>query len=205
MRDVEHTKERILAATGRLLARKGFSAVGVNAIAEAAGVGKPLIYRYFGGLEGLLGALGDSEEFWPPPAELLEGTESIRGGYAETVAHGLLRLGAALRRRPKTLAILAWQLVESNALTRAVEGALARMGQAYFTRVRAARGAPPAGVDAAAINAVLIAGLFLLAMRAQRAGEFAGLSLRTPEDWLRVDSAVAHLAHAALGTPRTSP
>jgi hypothetical protein len=53
-RDRAATEERILAAVGQVLARDGFGAIGVNAIAREAGVDKVLIYRYFGGLPELL-------------------------------------------------------------------------------------------------------------------------------------------------------
>jgi hypothetical protein len=59
------TEERILAAVGEVLARDGFGALGVNAIAREAGVDKVLIYRYFGGLPELLRLWGASGRFWP--------------------------------------------------------------------------------------------------------------------------------------------
>lgn len=59
-RDRAATEERILAAVGQVLARDGFAAGGVNAVAREAGVDKVLICRYFGGLPGLLRAWGAS-------------------------------------------------------------------------------------------------------------------------------------------------
>ena len=59
-RDRAVTEERMLAAVGEVLARDGFHAVGINAIAREAGVDKVLIYRYFGGLGELLQAWGAS-------------------------------------------------------------------------------------------------------------------------------------------------
>ena len=57
-RDREATKARILGAVGVVLARDGFGAVGVNAIAKEAGVDKVLIYRYFGGLARAAARMG---------------------------------------------------------------------------------------------------------------------------------------------------
>ena len=70
-RDRGATEERILAAVGTVLARDGFGAVGVNAIAREAGVDKVLIYRYFGGLPELLQRWGASGRFWPGVDEML--------------------------------------------------------------------------------------------------------------------------------------
>ncbi len=50
----ETTKAKIYDALVDILENKGFQSVGINSIARKAGVSKVLIYRYYGGLEGLL-------------------------------------------------------------------------------------------------------------------------------------------------------
>lgn len=50
------TMERILRAMGEVMAERGTEKAGINAVAERAGVNKVLIYRYFGGWNGLLEA-----------------------------------------------------------------------------------------------------------------------------------------------------
>jgi AcrR family transcriptional regulator len=52
----------LVRAVGTLLARDGFTALGVNAVAKEASVDKVLIYRYFGGMPELLGAFGRSAD-----------------------------------------------------------------------------------------------------------------------------------------------
>ena len=56
MKNKEATKHRLITAVGTLLAREGFGALGINAVADEAGVDKVLIYRYFGGMDELLSA-----------------------------------------------------------------------------------------------------------------------------------------------------
>ena len=72
-RNREATRIRLIQAVGTLLAREGFRALGVNAVAREAGVDKALIYRYFGGLKGLIAAFGGHESFWPSVKELAGG------------------------------------------------------------------------------------------------------------------------------------
>jgi AcrR family transcriptional regulator len=104
-RDRAATEERILAAVGQVLARAGFAAVGVNAIAREAGVDKVLIYRYFGGLPELLRAWGESGRFWPGIGELLgpDPRATMALPAAERWALFFDRFIDALRRRPLTL------------------------------------------------------------------------------------------------------
>lgn len=58
-RDRSATSHKILAAARQLVLAQGMPGLGINAIAKTAGCDKVLIYRYFGGLEGVLKALAD--------------------------------------------------------------------------------------------------------------------------------------------------
>ena len=122
-RDRGATEERILAAVGEVLARDGFGALGINAIAREAGVDKVLIYRYFGGLPELLRQWGASGRFWPTVDELLgEDPRFVLAlPLAERYALFFDRFIDALRARPLTLEILAAEIVERNELTAILE------------------------------------------------------------------------------------
>ncbi|MBC8452819.1 MAG: TetR/AcrR family transcriptional regulator, partial [Spirochaetes bacterium] len=58
------TENLLLDTVGKIVEGNGFSAIGVNAVAEQAGVSKILIYRYFGGLQGLIGAWVLKNNYW---------------------------------------------------------------------------------------------------------------------------------------------
>ena len=113
-RDKETTKRCLLDAVGALLAREGFGALGVNAVAREAGVDKVLIYRYFGGMADLLEAFGQSGDFWPSIAEVIgdDPSELMDMPLAQRWAMGLSRYAQALRSRPITKEILAWEQIE---------------------------------------------------------------------------------------------
>jgi AcrR family transcriptional regulator len=52
-----NNREKILACALDLFARRGYDAVGVQAVADAAGLKKPTLYHYFGSKSGLLRTL----------------------------------------------------------------------------------------------------------------------------------------------------
>lgn len=60
------TKEVLLQQALILFRKEGYDATGVQKVANAAGVGKPTLYHYFGNKRGLLNALLTShlENFW---------------------------------------------------------------------------------------------------------------------------------------------
>lgn len=183
--DAAATMHCILDAATRLLAESGFTALGVNALAAAAGVDKQLIYYHFGGLDGVVRKLGERLELWlgaplePKPGE----------PYGEAVHRLLTEYGAALRGNTLVLRLLAWELVEPTDALKELEVTRSAAMVPWVQRLRAAAGPVPDGIDAPAVNAVLLAGLHYLALRGQSLGSFAGVDLSTPEGSRRIADA----------------
>ncbi|MFN6986979.1 MAG: TetR/AcrR family transcriptional regulator, partial [Rhizobium oryzihabitans] len=64
VKDRAATEKAIFNAARSLLAEEGFQGFGINAVARRAGCDKQLIYRYFGGLDGLIEAIGEDLGSW---------------------------------------------------------------------------------------------------------------------------------------------
>ena len=64
MKDRELTEKIILEAVGSIIENDGFEKLGVNAIAQRAGVSKVLIYRYFGGIDELIAQYLLRKDYW---------------------------------------------------------------------------------------------------------------------------------------------
>lgn len=54
--ELKETEKRLLEAVSKIIEEEGFTQIGINRIAKKAQCDKVLIYRYFGGLDGLLAA-----------------------------------------------------------------------------------------------------------------------------------------------------
>jgi AcrR family transcriptional regulator len=198
-RDRAATEERILRAVGEVLARDGFGAVGVNAIARQAGVDKVLIYRYFGGLPALLAAWGESGRFWPTVDELIGSDPQAfeRLPAAERYAQFLERFVDALRARPMTLEILAAEVVERNELTAILESQREAWGERATRLLRAEDLArAPELPD---LMLLLVAGVQYLLVRSRKIRVFGGIDLHTDAGWDRLKAAVRATAQRALG------
>jgi AcrR family transcriptional regulator len=198
-RDRTATEERILAAVGLVLARDGFGALGINAIAREAAVDKVLIYRYFGGLPELLQRWGSSGRFWPTLQEILgDDAQAMQAlPLAERYALFFDRFIDALRARPLTLEILAAEIVERNELTAILEAereqwgfqAEALFGGEDFERAPQLRG----------ITLLLVAGVVYLLVRARKIRIFGGIDLQSDAGWAALKAAVAGMAQQLLG------
>lgn len=62
--ELRNAEKRLLIAVSQIIENEGFNKIGVNKIAKQAKCDKVLIYRYFGGLEGLLSTWAKENDFY---------------------------------------------------------------------------------------------------------------------------------------------
>ncbi len=196
-RDREATRARLIGAVGSLLAREGFKGLGVNAVAREAGVDKVLIYRYFGGLSELMGAFGREGNFWPSIKELAGGDIEAYGRLP--LAEQLSRLGKnfiqAIRSRPLTQEILAWEMVERNKLTAELETIRENTMMNFFDMFFPAMNTGP---DIAAVGAIIGAGVSYLVTRARQIHLYNGVDLQSEAGWRRLERAIDTIIEGLL-------
>jgi AcrR family transcriptional regulator len=188
-RDREATRARLIEAVGTLLARDGFKGLGVNAVAREAGVDKVLIYRYFGGLSELIVAFGREGNFWPSIKELAGG--DVEAYSRMPVTDQLSQLSRnfmnAIRTRPITQEILAWEMVERNELTAELETIRENTMMNFFDMFFPSTDTGP---DIAAMGAIIGAGVSYLVSRARQISIYNGVNLNTETGWLRLEQAM---------------
>jgi AcrR family transcriptional regulator len=108
----EEVRDTILAAAGELVRRRGLLAITMSHIAEAAGIGRATLYKYFPDVEHVMAAWHDREvtahltqlaairDQPGPPAERLRALLSEYGRICQQRRHhGDAELLAALHRR----------------------------------------------------------------------------------------------------------
>ncbi|NRF69561.1 TetR/AcrR family transcriptional regulator [Aquincola sp. S2] len=204
-RDRSATEQRILGAVGTVLAREGFAAIGVNAIAREAGVDKVLIYRYFGGLPELLQAWGASGRFWPRIDELLgdDPQTLLARPEAERWAAFFEHFIDGLRARPLTIEILAAEVLERNALTAVLEAEREAWGE-EAARVLAGR-ALAERPELRTLTLLLVAGVQYLLLRARRIRIFGGLEVQSDAGWQAIKQDIRRSAVALFARPDPPP
>lgn len=189
-RDKEQTRQRLIEAVGTALSEQGFQGLGVNAVARAAGVDKVLIYRYFGGLAELLEAYGESQGFWPSREEVLGREVAVIKALpkAERVEAVLLGLLDALRQRPQTIEVLAWEAVQQSPLT----AMLAERREAWGREILAELfdDAGPEDQPLLTLASLLVAGFQYLLIRVRRGSVYGGIALDSEAGWAKVRDAI---------------
>ena len=184
MRNADKTRRKILAAAGRILTEEGYDRLGVNRIAAAAAIGKPLIYRYFGDLDGLVAVLaeGAAADLQAP-----RGPRSIHAAPATEVLAALLGYGRKLASNGAARGLLLRQLARGDVpgLAAVAEGTLGEPNQ----------GADKA--DRAAIHAILRAAIVFLVICRDRHPSWDGLPIVSPKDMVRFEAALAWIVDQA--------
>ena len=199
IRDKQITSRRLISAVGSLLAKKGFKGIGVNAVAREAGVDKVLIYRYFGGLEGLIAAFGKEGDFWPSALELAGGDlqKFSQMPLDERLSIFASNFIDSLRKRPLTQAIMAWEIIEPNGLTekleRIREQSIIEFFQMFFMKDQLQ-------IDLQAMVMLIGAAISYLVIRSKHIDLFGGLDLGSDQGWKRIEKAIETISHGVLNS-----
>ena len=191
-RDRTKTEKQIIDAVARILADKGYGALGINAIARQAGVDKVLIYRYFGGLPQLLEAFAKTPEYWSSYEEMAGGELATlmklpKGQRLATIVNGMAR---AFRKRPLSLEAMAWETVEANELTRVLANTREHSGKRLLKQLEVKPSEP-----AWTAFALMSAGVLYLSMLARHEEHWAGIPIQEERGWKQIEDGVSSLLH----------
>ena len=181
------TTQRIVEALEEVIAERGLEGVGVNRVAEKASVSKVLIYRYFGGMEGLLEYYVKMGKLFPTftPAVLdqirpLHDSDVARIWYRQVIqTYRYFRTFKAAREVLKASVIENDSIAETAA--RAQDEEMTRLvSQLSFVK----------GADTQAVSAVMLGAMNYLTIMAQNDRTMVSIDLRSEEGWQRIENAV---------------
>lgn len=193
------TQARLVQAAGEVLIRDGYAGFGVNAVARAAGCDKQLIYRYFGGLDGLATALCEREGEALAAALEARTPASPASDYADLIEQLVLAYLDVLTANPAVQTLVLWELSAPSPVLAGFARARAKLLAGWIARRQGQLSAPD-GVDGLAVNALMIALVhqIVLARRASQAGRT--VSAQQDEAWARARAALSHIVRRALTT-----
>ncbi len=184
-RDRKSTEDSIIAAFETVLLRNGVAGLGINIVAAEAGVNKVLIYRYFGDLAGIAKRWVDGGSFWPPELELIGNDPEAFAALPvpERIATIMRNFVGAIRSRPRTVELLAAELLIPSDLSRALAEGLAKPGSG-LSRYTNIYGEGPAFVEKVwQLTYMITAAIAYLAIRERSNPQFFRLDLTNDEAW----------------------
>ena len=204
-RDKNQTRLRLLTAVGSIIRERGFSAVGVNAVARKAGVDKVLLYRYFGDLDTLLKEYVSVSDYYRTAASTVSPSidHFTRKDIHKAGRQILLGQLQRLRESPELQEIYRWELNVDNRLTRSLAEQREREGTALLATF--AKRVEYSKADLPAMISVILAGGIHLILRTKSANVFNGVELGTPAGWQRIERAIDELFGLVMGRAKIEP
>lgn len=181
------TREKILDAFCSILVNQGLAHATVTSIAEKAGVSKVLIYKYFGGLEGLVKCYIQRGGLFPKLTNfeqiLLNETSLENLQYIWYLKFKQISINYKESNEYKALieeGLLSNSKVASN-ITTLIDDEI----NTFFKQL-----SPIEGIDMEAISALLISGLSYLCTFEKKNRLFLGDTFPSDQSWNRIDSAI---------------
>lgn len=194
-RDRARTEQRLIDAVGQIMAEDGFDQVGINRIASRSGINKILIYRYFGGLDGLLVAYFRQKR---PivSAERIE-IDQLQDAPLDVIFDAcyqyLVDEYRLLRRDVETQAFLKADLLRASGvytpITTEKEEQLRRMIDGLSAIIQTDYGRP--------FSAIIVSALTLLTLTGQQHKTIFGIDLSTDEGWAQIEAALKNIFRGA--------
>mgnify|MGYP002777663327 CR=1 FL=1 len=203
-RNRNQTSQRIIEALEEVIAERGIEGIGINRIAEKAGVSKVLIYRYFGGLEGLVIHYVKMGRLFPVFSRAA--LEQLKPVQEDDLAKIWFKQAVLtyrfLREFPAGHQILRAPLIPDNSIAQIISKAqdeeLTRLvDQISFVE----------GGDTRAISAVVLSAMSYLTILSAANQSVMGIELASEEGWQRIETAVKRIYTAlnmALMTSETA-
>jgi AcrR family transcriptional regulator len=199
LRDRAGKEQALINAFDELLQEEGAHRVSVNSVIKRAGVGKSLLYDYFGDLGGLATAWAARTDFLPGDAEMLgdDPAAYARLSTQQQLTRNYQRYLGALRKRPRTLAVLASELVADTDATRALDRVRTTYGKGlarYFSRPEEYERR-----EVVALQVLLYGAVTYLALRSRTSPRYFGLRLDRDAGWREVDDMLELVIGRVMG------
>ena len=201
----EATEAEIINSFGRVVERNGLRNVGVNEVIKEAGIGKALLYRYFGGLPGLVQAWGEKNQIWPDVSELAEMSNEINSAsVAAQIKRVVLHHANSLREDPLRVELLADEFMSPTAISEALTEIRQQLGHEHAAIFASNR--ELGEDDNRALMIVLMAAASYLAMRAVKSPRYMGRDIGSDKDWKAllahferiIDSVAGEASHSEI-------
>ena len=184
MKDREITEQKILDAVGSMIMADGFESLGINAVAQKAGVSKMLIYRYFGGMDQLIAKYILQHDYWVNtelPLHDISGVGAcLKQMFREQIA--TLRSNMVLKRLHR------WELTADNEVVRLLRERRETNGCELVRVVSRLTKSPCAEV--AAMATLLSAAISYLTLIEEQNKVYNGIDLCSDEGWQQLATGI---------------
>lgn len=187
--ELKETEKNLLEAVSHIIENDGFTKIGVNRIANQAGCDKVLIYRYFGGLDGLLVEWAKRHDYYSfAYSEFIETIKRAEEkDIRQIVKDVLLRQLHYLKNNVLMQELLIWELSGHSSFRGILE---ARERSGYQLQEELNR-YPGIGNDTDMSIAIIISAINFIVLFTRQYPRLNGIDFSKPEAWDRLENRIS--------------
>lgn len=197
VKNKEATKTKIFEALEQIICEGGVSAAGINNTAKIAGVDKVLIYRYFGGFNELLKEFIKQKDFF---ANFVISEESLsklnttksKKDFLKSI---LINQYHYIKSNKVFAEILIWELSTKNEITEYIANEREQIGLINLNRLSEKFNIKK---DFTIISALLISGVYYLALRSKTVDDFNGIKLNEESGQNEIERGITLILDSVL-------
>lgn len=184
----EIIKKKLISTIGKILAESGFKDLCMDNVSKESGVDKTSIDFFFGGLAGVVAEYTESVDFWPTVDELMgpNPEKLMKKDPDEQMASFFKAFIQALRKRPITQEILAWEMMEKNEISEKMEDRRIRTALEYFEKLENL----PYNIDLTAVVLLMAGAANFIIVKSRFNRSIGGVDLVSDEGWKRIDEGI---------------
>lgn len=199
IRDKEKTKQKLLAAVGKILRVKGYSGLKVSKIAAVAGFDKKLIYEYFGSTDKLIDEYIKSQHYWSNNLTAGNNAElDFSDGGKALTKNAVINQFESLKKNKELQKIILWELSEPKPILRKLADEREEMGNMIFNSVIDPYFGEEKAKKFRAIMALLISGAYYLNIHTAANGStFCGLDMKSEDGRSEIEKAIGEIIEFA--------
>lgn len=187
--ELKETEKRLLDAVSHIIENDGFTKIGVNRIASQAGCDKVLIYRYFGGLDGLLVEWAKRHDYYSfAYSEFIDTIkQSEKWDIRQIVKDVLFRQLHYLKENVLMQQLLVWELSGHSSF----KGILEERERIGYKLQEELNKSLDIGNDNDMSVAIIISAINYIVLFTRRYPKLNGIDFSRPEAWSRMEAMIS--------------
>lgn len=187
--ELKETEKRLLDAVSHIIENDGFTKIGVNRIANRAGCDKVLIYRYFGGLDGLLVEWAKRHDYYSfAYSEFIDTIkQSEKEDIRQIVKDVLFRQLHYLKDNVLMQQLLVWELSGHSSF----KGILEERERIGYKLQEELNRSLDIGNDNDMSVAIIISAINYIVLFTRQYHKLNGIDFSKPETWSRMEAMIS--------------
>lgn len=186
---MKQTEKNIIDAVSSIIVNEGFSKLGINRIAKVAGCDKVLIYRYFGGLEGLIGQWAKQNDYYSFAINMFKDKINSSDDIRSVAKEVLLQQLRFLRESRMMQELILWEL-SGNTTFDYIRDSREKNGHEIQKLIEHRLGLTNS--DAKYYVTILMVAINYLVLFSRTSGMYNGVDFSDVETWSKIECAICN-------------